>query len=182
MRSSRTDSVGNVDVDMSAIVSAADSAAQPDGLGEDIGHLLRKRSADGWCVSDRRIVVEEAGQTAALRWGHRKSLGRWDNEDMIAATLLEPAAIARACERYGVARLRVFGSALTDRFDPDRSDVDFLVDFRPETHDLLGAYLGLKNELERITGRKADLVMSDAVENPYFAAEAFRAAQDVYAA
>ncbi len=50
---------------------------------------------------------------------------------MIAATLLDPAVIARACERHGVLRLRVFGSALTDRFDPARSDVDFLVDFRP---------------------------------------------------
>lgn len=101
---------------------------------------------------------------------------------MDAATLLDREAIALACERYGVARLRVFGSAVTGRFDPDRSDVDFFVDFLPEVRDLLGNYLALNKELERIVGRKVDLVMSDAVENPYFAAEAFRTAQDVYAA
>jgi len=96
--------------------------------------------------------------------------------------VLDREAVARACERHGVARLRVFGSAVTGRFDPERSDIDFLVDFLPEVHDLLGSYLALKKELERIIGRKVDLVMSDAVENPYFAAEAFRTAQDVYAA
>lgn len=101
---------------------------------------------------------------------------------MDAATLLNREEIMRACKRHGVARLRVFGSVVTGRFDPDRSDVDFLVDFLPEVHDLLGSYLALNAELEKIVGRKVDLVMSDAVENPYFAAEAFRTAEDVYAA
>lgn len=101
---------------------------------------------------------------------------------MNAAMLLDREAIAHVCDRYGVARLRVFGSAVTGRFDPERSDVDFLVDFLPEVQDLLGNYLALNEELERIVGRRVDLVMSDAVENPYFAAEAFGHAQDVYAA
>lgn len=56
------------------------------------------------------------------------------------------------------------------------------MDFLPEVHDLLGNYLELVDELERIVGRKVDLVMSDAVENPYFAAQAFRSAREVYAA
>ncbi len=106
----------------------------------------------------------------------------WDTVNMNAETLLDRGAIAGACKRYGVARLRVFGSAVTGRFDPDHSDMDFLVDFLPAVHDLLGNYLALNEELERIVGRKVDLVMSDAVENPYFAAEAFGTAQDVYAA
>lgn len=101
---------------------------------------------------------------------------------MDTVTILDREAIARACERYGVARLRVFGSAVTGRFDPAHSDVDFFVDFLPEVHDLLGNYLALNEELARIVGRKVDLVMSDAVENPYFAAEALRTTQDVYAA
>lgn len=91
-------------------------------------------------------------------------------------------AITHVCERLGVARLRVFGSVVTGGFDPDQSDMDFLVDFLPDVHDLLGSYLALTDELEHIVGRKVDLVMSDAVENPYFAAEALRTAQDLYAA
>lgn len=101
---------------------------------------------------------------------------------MDAVALLDRDAIVRACRRFGVARLRVFGSAVTGPFDPESSDLEFFVDFQPLVGDLLGSYLGLAAELARITGRKVDLVMTDAVENPYFAAEASRSAQDVYAA
>lgn len=48
--------------------------------------------------------------------------------------MLDLDAIARACKRYGVERLRIFGSALTDHFDPEGSDIDFLVDFAPGKH------------------------------------------------
>jgi uncharacterized protein len=98
------------------------------------------------------------------------------------ATFLDRQAIADACERFGVARLRVFGSALTDRFDPATSDVDFLVDFKPGNPDLLDSYLGLKEELESVVGHSVDLVVTRSVRNPYFKAAAFASAQDVYAA
>ncbi len=100
---------------------------------------------------------------------------------MIAQTL-DREAIARACERYGVARLRLFGSALSDRFDPERSDVDFLVEFLPDRENLFHDYFDLKKELERIVARKVDLVDAGAVRNPYFRASAFGRAQDIYAA
>lgn len=73
-------------------------------------------------------------------------------------------------------------SAVSDRFDAGRSDHDFFVEFRPEVDDLLGNYLQLRGELEEITGRPVDLVMPDAVENPYFAAEAFSSTEEIYAA
>ena len=38
-------------------------------------------------------------------------------------------AIRALCREYGVARLEVFGSAATEEFDPDRSDVDFIVEY-----------------------------------------------------
>jgi uncharacterized protein len=91
-------------------------------------------------------------------------------------------ALVRACERFGVARLRVFGSAVTEHFDPAGSDVDLLVDFLPERGNLFHDYFDLKEELERIFGRDVDLVMADAVRNPYFARSAFGAAQELYAA
>ncbi len=37
------------------------------------------------------------------------------------------AALAALCRRYGVAQFHLFGSALTPRFDPARSDIDALV-------------------------------------------------------
>lgn len=96
-------------------------------------------------------------------------------------TTLDREAIARACERFGVARLRVFGSALTDRFDPGHSDVDFLVDFLPGRGDRFGDFFGLREALIVVVGREVDLIIADAVRNPYFKGSALKIAQDIYA-
>lgn len=76
----------------------------------------------------------------------------------------------------------MFGSVLTDRFNPETSDIDFLVTFQPKRDNLFRDYFDLKFELERIVGRRVDLVMERSVKNPFFKAAAFESAQDVYAA
>lgn len=58
----------------------------------------------------------------------------------LQAVLPDDEALARVCQERGVARLRVFGSATGDDFDPERSDLDFLVDFIPERPDILGDF------------------------------------------
>jgi len=76
------------------------------------------------------------------------------------------AEIALLCQRYGVRRLEVFGSAArgTD-FDPDRSDADFLVDFeRDSEHSPLHQYFSFAEELESLLGRKVDLAERGAIE------------------
>ncbi len=77
--------------------------------------------------------------------------------------------IAEICATYGVQRLALFGSALRDDFDPQRSDLDFVVEFAPP--HLPGAfdrYFGLKEALERLFQRPVDLVEHNAIKNPYF--------------
>ncbi len=101
---------------------------------------------------------------------------------MNTATLLDIEAIRRACEQRGVQRLRVFGSVLSDRFDPEHSDIDFLVDFLPDRGDVFDDYFGLREALAEIVGGEVDLVVARAVRNPYSKASAFASAQDVYAA
>ncbi|QTX06276.1 nucleotidyltransferase domain-containing protein [Agromyces archimandritae] len=101
---------------------------------------------------------------------------------MEAVAFLDTEAIRRACERHGVERLRVFGSVLTDRFDPETSDVDFLVAFRPGRQNLYDDFFGLKAELERIVGRGVDLVVERSMKNPFFRASVLGSAQDLYAA
>ena len=77
-------------------------------------------------------------------------------------------AIADACRRHQVLRMHLFGSALRDDFDPSRSDLDLLVEFQSiEPGDLVQAYFGLERQLASITGQPVDLVMADAVRNPY---------------
>lgn len=100
---------------------------------------------------------------------------------MIGVDMLDREAIARACERHSVVRLRAFGSSVTDQFDPATSDIDFLVDFRANAPKGIRPFLSLKEELERITGGEVDLVEARAVRNPYFAKRAFAEAVDVYA-
>ena len=78
-------------------------------------------------------------------------------------------ALKRLCTQYGVARLSVFGSAATEGFRPETSDVDFLVEFLelPSGHHA-DRYFGLLEDLEALFGRRVDLVMRSAVRNPYF--------------
>lgn len=77
--------------------------------------------------------------------------------------------LSRLCERHGVRRLEVFGSAATGGFNPESSDLDFLVELEPGSpSELADRYLGLLTDLERLFGRSIDLLMSAAVKNPYF--------------
>ncbi len=78
-------------------------------------------------------------------------------------------AIAAACRRYGVKRLVIFGSAVTERFDEATSDVDFLVEFQDDLESRFDAYFGLKETLEDLLGHPVDLVAWIALENPHFA-------------
>ncbi|MCX8085480.1 MAG: nucleotidyltransferase domain-containing protein [Rhodocyclaceae bacterium] len=90
--------------------------------------------------------------------------------------------IARLCRQFGVRRLEVFGSAASGGFDPARSDLDFLVSFEPAGASLFRRYFGLQEALERLFGRKVDLVSADALRNPYFIAEVARSRRTIYAA
>jgi predicted nucleotidyltransferase len=73
------------------------------------------------------------------------------------------------CQSFGVRRLEVFGSAAGERFDPSRSDLDFLVDFAPASPtEMADRYFGLLEALEALFSRPIDLVMTAAIKNPYF--------------
>ena len=66
-------------------------------------------------------------------------------------------AIQKICNRYSVAELAVFGSAIRDDFRPD-SDIDLLVTFHPEARIGLVAFVGLQQELSDLLQRPVDLV------------------------
>jgi len=88
----------------------------------------------------------------------------------IASTVLEKEAeLAELCRKHRVRRLEVFGSAADGTFDPERSDLDFLVeyeDLQPGEH--YDAYFGLWEGLQALFGRKVDLVEPSGMTNPYF--------------
>jgi len=77
--------------------------------------------------------------------------------------------IIRICTGRKVRRLALFGSALSERFDPAKSDLDFLVEFEempPSDH--AEQYFGLMEDLEHLFNRPVDLVEPGPIRNPYF--------------
>ena len=92
-------------------------------------------------------------------------------------------AIAEACRQHNVQRMHLFGSALRHDFDANRSDLDLLVEFQPiEPGALVKAYFGLEHQLAVITGKPVDLVMADAVHNPYVRRQIEASKQLIYEA
>ncbi len=92
-------------------------------------------------------------------------------------------AIIRICSHRRVRRLAVFGSATDDRFDPDRSDLDLLVEFenmKPGDH--AEQYFGLAEDLERLLNRPVDLVEPGPIHNPYFRKSLEDTQVEIYAA
>lgn len=77
--------------------------------------------------------------------------------------------IDELCRRHRVQRLELFGSAAGDQFDPERSDVDFLIEFQPLAEgERADVYFGLREGLESLFKRPIDLVMSRAIRNRFF--------------
>ena len=71
--------------------------------------------------------------------------------------------IAGFCQKWKIVELSFFGSVLRDDFRPD-SDVDVLVTFAPDGRYSLFDLVHIEAELEKMLGRKVDLVERGAVE------------------
>ena len=70
--------------------------------------------------------------------------------------------LAEICRQFHVSWLDLFGSATGGDFDPDRSDVDLLVEFEPDTTlPALHQYFGLKEAAEALFDRPVDLVVAE---------------------
>ncbi|MDQ7013151.1 MAG: nucleotidyltransferase domain-containing protein [Planctomycetota bacterium] len=92
-------------------------------------------------------------------------------------------AIIELCRQHKVRRLFLIGSATGEGFDPDHSDVDFLVEFEP--HESAGYnddYFQLLEGLKAVLGREVDLIEAHAQRNPYLIASLNRTKKVLYAA
>jgi predicted nucleotidyltransferase len=89
--------------------------------------------------------------------------------------------IARLCRSHGVERLEVFGSAADGRFDPARSDFDFIVTFTADAQEGIGShYFDLADALERLLGRRVDLLTNEPIRNPYLRKAVDATRRDLY--
>jgi uncharacterized protein len=80
--------------------------------------------------------------------------------------------LLRLAAGHGASNLRVFGSVARGEERPD-SDVDLLIDLADDRG--FSDYLALAEELERVLGRKVDLVLARSMSphfRPYIEADA----------
>jgi uncharacterized protein len=92
-------------------------------------------------------------------------------------------AVRRLCADLAVCELRVFGSVITDHFDPAHSDLDFLVEFHdPDKPGIFDRYMALAEGLELIFQRPVDLITKQAMKNPVFRQTVNSTSQALYAA
>ena len=88
---------------------------------------------------------------------------------MIPDVAERAAELEQLCRAHHVRRLDLFGSAAAGRYQSERSDLDFLVDFHPlPFSDYADAYFGLLEALRQLFERPVDLVVRAAIKNPYF--------------
>lgn len=72
------------------------------------------------------------------------------------------------CQSHKVKYLYAFGSSVTDRFDPEKSDIDLLVEIDDNNPLERGEKLiSLWDLLESFFHRKVDLLTESSVKNPY---------------
>ena len=86
-------------------------------------------------------------------------------------------------EKGVVARIGLFGSALREDFDPEKSDLDFVVEFlEPDAPGISDRYLTLAESLETIFGKRVDLITARSIRNLVFSAEVNTSLCPLYAA
>ena len=69
------------------------------------------------------------------------------------------ANLRELCDKHRVYRLSLFGSATNDRFVPDSSDLDMLVEFHPmPPSQHADCYFGLMEDLQRLFEMPVDLI------------------------
>lgn len=92
------------------------------------------------------------------------------------------AAIRELARTFGVERLEVFGSVMTDRYSPFSSDIAFLVTY-PSDYDFgpfLGRYQELQSELGYEMSTRVDLVISNVTRRDRFWNKVNKTRQVIY--
>lgn len=74
--------------------------------------------------------------------------------------------LKKLCATHNVEKMYLFGSALNSNFNK-KSDIDLLVKFKSiELSRYFDNYMDFKNNLEKLFGRKVDLVEEQTLRNP----------------
>ena len=101
---------------------------------------------------------------------------------MIEIVKEKQSELEALCREFGIVKLDIFGSAVTDSFDTERSDIDFITDLGEYDDRIARRYFGFSEALEKLFGRSVDLLTEPLGRNPYFLAEVNETRTNLYAA
>jgi len=90
---------------------------------------------------------------------------------MIALVADRKPEIVALCQRFGIRGLHLFGSGATGAFDPEHSDLDFIVDLGEYERGVAKRYFAFCEQLEELVQRPVDVITVRQIANPYFRAE-----------
>ncbi|MEN9612514.1 MAG: hypothetical protein RLZZ628_3328 [Bacteroidota bacterium] len=91
------------------------------------------------------------------------------------------APLTQLCEYYRVEKLYVFGSVITERFNPLTSDIDLIVELQPMSPIERGTtILKMWDDLESLLERKVDLLTDQPIKNIIFKRVVERTKQLIY--
>lgn len=89
--------------------------------------------------------------------------------------------LTELCERFRVDKLFAFGSVVTNRFDPQASNLDLIVELEAMPPVEKGEMLiGLWDALEKLFGLKVDLLTDQPIKNPYLRQEVEKTKRLIY--
>ena len=94
---------------------------------------------------------------------------------------IEDDIIIRLSRKYRIKKLSFFGSILREDFG-EISDIDVLVEFEDDNEYSLFDLLRIREEFEKVLGRKVDLIEKESLRNPYRRENILKNSRVVYAA
>ncbi len=103
---------------------------------------------------------------------------------MIKIDKNKKSELEQTCANHFVDKLYLFGSATSDRFDKERSDIDLVVQFtdKLDVLDFADNYFSLLDALKNVFKRDIDLLSYRALKNPIMIEEIERSKVQLYAA
>ncbi len=90
---------------------------------------------------------------------------------MVAVVKDNIEEIKKLCKKMQIQSLYLFGSGSNEKRFTKKSDLDFLFQFKKDEQGLSISeydYFDLMFDLEKITGKKIDLVAEEKIKNKYF--------------
>jgi len=92
-------------------------------------------------------------------------------------------AIKQLCLKHHVKEMFAFGSVTNSKKFNDQSDVDLIIKFEEiPVEEYADHYFDLADELEKVFGRRVDLLIDKPIKNPYFKEAVEESKTRIYAA